>query len=77
MKKLEKLEKLLTDYVARIHELQAEKTRLDGEVKSLKNEIKSIVSQYEKTNHKMESDKTVIRAKIKNILNNLEQIDFI
>jgi len=90
LKKFEKLENLLTDYVAEIHKLQAEKNRLAGEVNRLQNEIKSTVSKYEKANDslrkltflenankKMQSDKTAIRAKIKDILNNLEQMDFI
>lgn len=90
LKKLEKLEKLVDDYVTAIHKMQEDKKYLAKEVKNLKSELKSLSQKYERANahlkkitqlenanRKMESEKTLIRTKIKNVLSDLEQIDII
>ena len=90
LKKLEKLEKLIKNYLVEIHKLQEEKKQLKKEVIGLKNVIKSNSFEYERVNEslkkmnhlesvnqKIESDKDIIRSKIKGILSDLEQIDFI
>ena len=90
LKKLEKLEKLVKDFVVTIHRLQEENKQLIEEVKNLKNEMRTTclkfdraienlkkMAKLENANQKMESDKSIIRTKIKGILTDLDQIDSI